>query len=126
MRTLKTLKPGQNGARDLLNRYGPNLLCVRYRYDEYTRERPKTVELVVQRRSPPRETEHSGRRKLNGRGGSAARRSVALRRGWREAELRWRVKSAGGRWDPARLVWMLQRDVAERLDLLNRIVGGGV
>jgi hypothetical protein len=35
------------------------------------------------------------------------------------------VKSAGGRWDPLRQVWILRRDVAERLDLLHRVVGGG-
>lgn len=121
----ETLKPGQKGTRELLNRYGPNLLCVRYRYDEDTRERLKTVELVVQRRSREREAEYPGSRKLDGRAGSAARRRVALRIGWRETELRRRVKSAGGLWDPVRRVWMLPRDVAERLDLLNRVVGGG-
>ncbi len=39
MRTLKTLKPGKRGTRELLSRYGSSLLCVRYRYDERTRER---------------------------------------------------------------------------------------
>ncbi len=54
MRILKTLKPGKRGTRELLSRYGPSLLCVRYRCDEQTRERLKTVELIVQRRSPHR------------------------------------------------------------------------
>ena len=36
-----------------------------------------------------------------------------------------RLKSAGGRWDPVRRVWMLLRDVAERPDLMPRVVGGG-
>lgn len=125
MLTLKTLKPGQKGTRELLTWYGPSLLCVRYRYDEDTRERLKTVELVVQRRSRERETEYPGSRKLDDRAGNAARRRVALRIDWRETELRRRVKSAGGRWDPVRRVWMLPRDVAEGLNLLNRIVGGG-
>ena len=70
MRTLKTLKPGQKGTRELLNRYGPP--CVRYGYNEDTRERLKTVELVVQRRSREREVEYPGSRKLDGRDGSAA------------------------------------------------------
>ena len=51
VRTLKTLKPGQAGTKALLARYGKSLLCVRYRYDEVTRQRLKTVELIVQRRS---------------------------------------------------------------------------
>ena len=112
MSTLKTLKPGQKGTRKLLTRYGPSLLCVRYRYDDDTRERLKTVELVVQRRSREREAEYPGSRKLDGRTGSAVRRRVALRIGWRETDLRRRVKFAGGRWDPVRRARMLPRDVA--------------
>ena len=49
MRTLKTLKPGQKGTKELLTRYGTSLLCIRYRYDETTGERVKTVELIVRR-----------------------------------------------------------------------------
>ncbi len=33
-----------------------------------------------------------------------------------------RVKSAEGRWDPVARVWMLRRDMAERLDLLSRAI----
>ena len=125
MRTLKTLKPGQKGTKDLLARYGASLLWVRYRYDDDTRERLKTVELVVGRRSPKREAKCPGSRKVDGHAGGAARRRVALSIGWRERDLQRRVKSAGGRWDPVRRVRMLRRDVAERLELLHRVVGGG-
>ena len=122
MRTTKTLKPGQKkGTRGLVARYGASLLCVRYRYDEATRESLKTVELVVQRRSRVVECPES--RTLGGLGASSRR--VALRIGWRERDLQRRVKSAGGRWEPARRVWMLRRDVAKRLDLLARVVEGG-
>ena len=110
MRTLKTLKPGQKGTKDLLARYGASL---------------KTVELVVGRRSPKRAAKCPGSRKLDGHAGGAARRRVALSIGWRERDLQRRVKSAGGRWDPVRRVRMLRRDVAERLELLHRVVGGG-
>ncbi len=51
MRTLKTLKPGQKGTKELLTRYGTSLLCVRYRYDKTTSERVKTDELIVRRYS---------------------------------------------------------------------------
>ena len=56
MRTLKTLKLGWKGSTTLrlppsgvtpLARYGASLLRVLYRYDQDTRERLKTVELVV-------------------------------------------------------------------------------
>ncbi len=124
MRTLRTLKPGQKGAKGLLARHGASLLRVRYRYDEGTREHLKTVELVVQRRTREREADSPGPQKLDGQAAVAATRRVALRIGWRERDLQWRVKSAGGWWDPVRRVWILKRDVAERLDLRGRIVGG--
>ncbi len=137
MRTMKTLKPGQDGTKELLTRFGPSLLYVRYRYDEDRHEHVKTVELVVQRRSREGEAECLGSRapdarasleagsvSSSGTGGARARR-VALRIGWRERDLQQRVKSAGGQWDPVRRVWLLRRAVAERLDLLPRVVGGG-
>jgi hypothetical protein len=113
VRILKTLKPGQAGTKRLLARYGASLLCVRYRYDDATRDRLKTVELVVQRR--PRQA---------GRLRPDARR-VSLRVGWWERDVRARVKAAGGWWDPVRRVWVLRRDQVERLGLLGRMVGGG-
>ncbi|MCP5116556.1 MAG: hypothetical protein GY953_37485 [bacterium] len=97
MRTLKTLKPGQKGTRELLTRFGSSLLCVRYRYDEDSRERLKTLEPVVQRRSREREAECPGPRKPGRRAGCVTRRTVALRVGWRETDPRRRFKSAGGR-----------------------------
>ncbi len=125
MRTLKTLKPGQRGTQELQARYGPSLLCFRYRYDEVTRERLKTVELVVQRRSPQSESECHGPRWLRRQATGAEGRTVALRIGWRERDLQSRVKLAGGRWDRRRRVWILRREMAERLDLLHRVVRGG-
>ena len=118
MRTTETLKPG-----------------VRYRYDEDRQEHLKTVELVVEHRSRQGEAESPSSRApadraLSGRpqaapAGGLAARPVALRIDWWERDLQQRVKSAGGRWDPGRKVWMLRRDVAERLDLMRRVVGGG-
>ncbi len=128
MRTVKTLKPGQKGTKELLTRFGPSLLKVRYRYDEDRREHLKTVELVVQQRSREREAECPGSQSPSARTGVVAARPsrrVALRIGWRERDLQRRVKSAGDRWDPSRQVWILRRDAAERLDLLARVVGGG-
>jgi hypothetical protein len=124
--SLRTLKPGQKGTKELLALHGGTLLCVRYRYDENTREHLKTVELVIQRRPREREAEGRGSRRSGGQAAVAATRNVALRIGWRERDLQGRVKSAGGWWDPVRRVWILRRDVAERLDLLGRVVGGRV
>ncbi len=42
VRTLRTLKPGEKGTKQLVAHNGPSLLRVRYRYDEDTREHLKT------------------------------------------------------------------------------------
>ncbi len=102
---------------------------------EDSREHVKTVELVVQGCSRECEAECLGSRTAGARkpdartpgarAGGVAARLVALRIGWRERDLQQRVKSAGGRWDPVRRVWMLRRDLTERLGLMPRVVGGG-
>lgn len=46
METRLHLKPGQNGTKRLVQKYGDRLVCVRYRYDEVSGQRHKTVELI--------------------------------------------------------------------------------
>ncbi len=94
-----------------MTRFGPSLLRVRYRYDDDRREHLKTVELVVQRHSRDRKLDCPESRPPERRARGAPQQ-VALRIGWRERDLQRRVKSAGGRWDPARRVWLLRRDAA--------------
>ena len=48
METRLTLRPGQNGTKKLLERYGERLVRVRYLYDVKTGRRLKTVELIVE------------------------------------------------------------------------------
>jgi hypothetical protein len=143
MRTLKTLRPGQKGTKELVGRYGTSLLCVRYRFDDLMRERVKTVELIIQRRSaeptlaplpvqtaapPAGRTGASRAPVVVGRAASkaalpgprSAAQRVALRIHWGETDLRQRIKSNGGWWDPHRRLWLLRRDHAERLGLLHR------
>ncbi len=51
---------------------------------------------------------------------------MAVRVGRQELELRRKVKAAGGKWDPARRVWVLSRERVERLGLEGRIVEGAL
>jgi len=53
MITRLKLKPGQKGTKALVKKYGDALLCVRYRYDEASRTRIKTVELIVEKKELP-------------------------------------------------------------------------
>ncbi len=106
LRVRLSLRPGQDGTKGLLARYGKRLVCVRYRYDEQTKQRVKTVELIVERTEWDRES--------SGTDGEAV---VAVRVGWRETALRQKVKAACGTWDPAGRVWRLCRKRVESLGL---------
>ena len=48
MITRLKLKPGQKGTKALTEKYGEDFVCVRYRYDEPSRTRIKTVEIIVE------------------------------------------------------------------------------
>lgn len=47
MKVKSTLAPGQKGTKELTEKYGDQLICVRYRYDSSTQKRYKTVELII-------------------------------------------------------------------------------
>jgi hypothetical protein len=49
MQTRLKLNPGQRGTKKLVANYGDRLVCVRYRYDEQTKRRYKTVELIEEK-----------------------------------------------------------------------------
>ncbi len=95
MRTLKSLKPSQKGAGDLLARQRAGLLPVRCCSGEAGRERLKTTDLVVER----------CRRAAGGLGGRQIGHG-----GWLCAWI-------GGE--------NLRHDVAEGLDLVDRVEAGG-
>jgi hypothetical protein len=111
MRTRLTLHPNQDGAKQLRERYGERLVCVRYRYDETTKERWKTVELIV---------EKSTWEPLKPQG--QADTLVALQVAAQEREVRQQVKAAGGKWNTKEMVWELSYKQVVALGLTERIV----
>ncbi len=111
MRTRLTLHPDQDGAKQLRNQYGDRLICVRYRYDEVTKKRWKTVELIIEESNwepfpckPPKDA------------------LVALQVAAQEREVRRQVKAAGGKWNPREVVWELSYEQVVALGLTERIV----
>ncbi|GAB4373538.1 MAG: hypothetical protein Kow0042_17510 [Calditrichia bacterium] len=46
-RTRKMLRPGQPGTKKLSQKFGADLVCVRYRYDATQKKRYTTVEVVI-------------------------------------------------------------------------------
>lgn len=104
---VKTLAPGRPGTRRWQQRYGPALVCVRYRIDDTARQRLTTVELVVER-AP-----------------LLAALPVAVRIAAQERELQRAVRAAGGRWDPRVQRWFLPMGEVRRLGLDDRIAAPG-
>ena len=111
MKTRLTLKPGQKGTKKLLRQYGDDLVCVRYRYDEATRKRYKTVEIVVEEIEWPVKSPLDGPETV-----------VGIQVQWGELDMWKRVKDAGGKWDARRKIWLMPQRVVEQLGLVERIV----
>jgi hypothetical protein len=97
MKTRLILKAGQRGTKNLVERYGDALLCVRFRYDAELRQRLKTIELIVERTEwtppPPRYT---------------ADTLVPLRIEAADIPMRLQAKAAGGRWNPGKRRWFVK------------------
>ena len=101
METKRILKPGQPGPRKLLQQYGTNLLCVRYRYDAENQKRLKTVELIIEEKPfLPKPNKYPMNKVM----------SVLVQYG--EVEIGIKVKAAGGKWKRDKKVWeLLYKDV---------------
>jgi hypothetical protein len=89
-------------------------VCVRYRYDETTQERWKTVELIIEKSHweppPPRWRDDT---------------LVAIRVAAQEREVRKQVKAVGGKWNPRKVVWELPYGQVVALGLTGRVVTTG-
>jgi hypothetical protein len=107
MKVKLNLKPGDRGTKKLSNQFGDKLLCVRYRYDETTHKRFKTVELIVD------EVPWSPQ--------PAPNTPVLLKIHWNEKTTREKIKKAGGKWNEKRKLWVLKYDAVKKLGLTSRI-----
>ena len=106
-----TLHPAQEGAKQRRERYGEQLVCVRDRDDEPTKERWKTVELISEKRAGEASKPQWGETAL-----------VSLHVAAQEREIRQRVKAAGGKGHPKEVVWELAYGQAVALGLTERSV----
>ncbi|MDC7824812.1 hypothetical protein PQS90_06610 [Pseudomonas sp. BLCC-B13] len=111
MDVVKTLKPGKPGTKRLQERYGEQLVAVRYRLDRKTNTHYTTVELIVEQKYALYKTPSP-----------APTPPVALRIFRHENDLQRLIRSAGGKWDRENQVWLIERSEAERLGLAERII----
>jgi hypothetical protein len=110
MRTRLIRQPGQPGTKKLVEQYGSELVCVRYRYDDQRGKRYKTVELIVEESSysPSSPT-------------LKPETIVGVRIGLNESGLQKKIKQAGGTWNRSRQLWEIRYDRVVELSLEERI-----
>ena len=111
MKTKRKLNPGQPGTKKLVEKFGDDLVCVRYRYDSAKKRRFKTVELIVDESSWEKKKKEVALNNL-----------VEIRVGYEEIELREKIKAKGAKWNKIKKVWQLSYKDVVGLDLTDRVV----
>ncbi|KFX68059.1 hypothetical protein TMS3_0122955 [Pseudomonas taeanensis MS-3] len=117
MDVVKTLKPGKNGTKRLVEIYGDDLVAVRYRLDSKRQLSYTTVELIIERKPAPDKGINRTAQRIY-----QNRQTVGLRILRHETDLQRLVKSHGAKWQPARQVWLMRRGDAIKLGLSERII----
>jgi len=111
MNIKRTLLPGQAGTKAWLEKYGDNLICVRYRYDKKQKKRLTTVEIAVDENV----WEKSGTR-------IPANKIMHIRVSYGEIETAMIIKRNGGRWNKEGRYWELSYKEVKELGLKGRII----
>jgi hypothetical protein len=111
MKILRILLPGKPGTKKLVDQYGDDLICVRYRYNLKQEQRLTTVEIIVDKQKWNLNESRTPPNKI-----------MNLKIEYGERELAQQVKSLGGRWDRQKKVWKLPLRYVQILKLEDRIV----
>ena len=115
MDVIKKMNPGEPGTKRLLLKYGEQLVCVRYRGDNKLKRRITTVELVVDEGFYYPQQSAIVKALC-----PSPNRNVHVRIDYQEAELRQKVKAAGGQWLPEKKRWIIRYRAIAKLGLINR------
>jgi hypothetical protein len=115
MKIKRVLQPGKPGTKKLSERYGDNLVCVRYRYDDEKMTTFKTIEIIIERKPWQPNIKRIHKNEI-----------MSLHIAYEEVNARNLVKAAGGKWDPKRRVWQLVYEKVRELGMTNRIVDNEV
>jgi len=112
MITRLKLKPGQKGTKALVEKYGDALFCIRYRYDETSRTRLKTVELIIEKKELP----------ATKRQKAVEKALVQVTIPYGEWELGRMAREMGGRWDPDIKLWYISEAKVKGTELEKHII----
>jgi hypothetical protein len=99
------------GTKKLIEKYGADLVCVRYKYDTESRIKIKTVELILDRQIWEKENNKIPPNKL-----------VSIQVVYGEAQIGRLVRAAGGQCDRNKKVWQLPYREVVALGFESRIV----
>lgn len=111
MITRLKLKPGQKGTKALTEKYGEDFVCVRYRYDETSRTRIKTVEIIIERKQLPPSSKNKKDETL-----------VPLQIAYGETRLGKMARAAGGTWDADVKLWFIKYGNIKGTELEKHII----
>lgn len=117
MRVRLVRRPGQHGTKAYVDQYGDQLICVRYRYDEASKCRYKTIEIIVE--AKPWEPKQKVASKHN----IASHTLVGIRVSLSESDLQGQLRKIGALWRRELQVWELRYDQVVTLQLTHRIAG---
>lgn len=109
--TKRTLLAGQPGTKKWIDKYGRDLICVRYKYDPVKQKKFTTVELIAEERPSQSDKDKIHQSKI-----------IKIRIGYNEADLQRKVKSFGAKWNRDQKVWELPYKYVLELGLVDRII----
>lgn len=107
----RKLIPGEAGTKRWIEKYGEDLLCVRYRYDEKHKRKITTVEIIADKGIWEKNPQKIPKSKI-----------MRIRVDYGEISLAKLVKAAGGRWNKQIKLWELPYGEVLTLGLEKRIV----
>jgi hypothetical protein len=110
MKVKRKLIPGQPGTKRWKNKFGDDLVCVRYRYDELLQKKATTVEIIVERGNLEKRPHKIPGNKL-----------MNIKVDFRENRIISIIMKAGGRWNRLDKVWKLAYKEVVALGLEKRI-----
>ncbi|MBN2403457.1 MAG: hypothetical protein JXN64_13845 [Spirochaetes bacterium] len=96
MKTQKIVKPGQPGTKKWMEKYGENLICIRYKIDTSRNCRIKTAEIILDKKPI---TVRSRRIPYN--------KLVSIKIQFNNIYLRKLIIAAGGKWNISKKIWLL-------------------
>lgn len=111
MKIEKKLKPGQPGTRKWVERFGEDLICIRYCIDKKNGQRLTTAEIIINKKP-----ENKLKKRI------PSNKIMQLKIDFSEKDLRKIIKLAGGKWNSEKKVWELSYREILALGLEEKIL----